>query len=117
VVSAIGSFTLISIGSLQNGLTFQSSAQAIENANTCAEIGLMSLFLNNGYSGNESLSLTNGTCAILQPGGYGNTNRTLCVEGIRGNNTRRMEIVVSTLLPSITVYSWQEVSTITACSY
>lgn len=117
VISAIGSFTMISIGSLQNGLTFQSSAQAMENANTCAEVGLMKLFLDNGYTGNESLSLGDGTCEILQPGGYGNSNRTLCVEGMMGSNTRRMEVVVSTLLPSIAVYSWQEVSTITACSY
>jgi hypothetical protein len=117
VVSTIGSFTLISIGSLQNGLTFQASAQAMENANTCAEIGLMNLFINSGYTGNESLTLTEGTCEILQPGGYGNSNRTLCVEGISGNHTRRMEVVISSLLPSISVFSWQEVSNITACSY
>jgi hypothetical protein len=117
VVSTIGSFTLISIGSLQNGLTFQASAQAMENANTCAEIGLMSLFLDSGYTGNESLTLNEGTCEILQPGGYGNSNRTLCVEGMSGNHTRRMEVIISSLLPSISVFSWQEVATITACSY
>lgn len=117
VVSAIGSFTLISIGSMQNGLTFQASAQAMENANTCAEVGLMNLFLDSGYTGDESLVLDDGTCAILTPGGYGNSNRTLCVEGISGNHTRRMEIVISSLLPSITVYSWQEVSSILSCSY
>lgn len=117
VVSTIGSFTLISIGSLQNGLTFQASAQAMENANTCAEIGLMNLFLDSGYTGNESIVIAGGDCEILQPGGYGNSNRTLCVEGISGNHTRRMEVVISSLLPSITVFSWQEVATITACSY
>lgn len=117
VVSAIGSYTLISIGSLQNGITFQASAQAIENANTCAEVGLMNLFLDSGYTGDESLTLDDGTCEILIPGGYGNSNRTLCVEGISGNHTRRMEIVISRLLPSITIFSWQEVSTIVSCSY
>lgn len=117
VLSAIGSYTLISIGSLQNGITFQASAQALENAHTCAESGLMQLFLDNGYTGNESVTLDEGSCEILQPGGYGNESRTLCVEGMSGDHTRRMEIVISRLLPSIQVFSWQEVATITACSY
>ncbi len=117
VVSAIASYTLISIGSLQNGITFQGSAQALENANTCAEYGLMQLFLDNGYTGDETIDLTQGSCAVLQPGGYGNDNRTLCVEGTHGDHVRRMEIVLSQILPSIQVFSWQEVATITACSY
>ena len=117
VISAIASYTLISIGSLQNGMTFRASTQALENSNTCMEIGLMNLFLDSGYTGNESLVLDDGTCEILQPGGYGNDSRTLCVEGMSGNYTRRMEVIISSLLPSIQVYSWQEVATITACSY
>jgi len=117
VLSALGSYTLISIGILQNGITFQASAQALENANTCVEHGLMELFIDNGYVGNELRTLDDGTCEILQPGGYGNANRTLCVEGISGNHTRRMEVVISRILPSIQIYSWQEVSIFTACSY
>lgn len=117
VLSALGSYTLVSIGVLQNGITFQASAQALENANTCVERGLMELFTDNGYTGNVVFTLDDGTCEILQPGGYGNVNRTLCVEGVSGNHTRRMEVVISRILPSIYIYSWQEVSIFTACSY
>ena len=117
VLSALGSYTLISIGVLQNGITFQASAQALENANTCVERGLMELFTDNGYAGDVVYTLDDGTCEILQPGGYGNVNRTLCAEGISGNHTRRTEVVISRILPSIQIYSWQEVSVFTACSY
>ena len=116
-VSVLGSYLLLSIASMENGITFQGSTQALENAHTCAERGLMSLFLDSGYTGDESLTLTAGTCEILQPGGFGNENRTICVEGLFGAHTRRMEIVIETLLPSIQIYSWQEVATITSCTY
>ena len=116
-VSVLGSYLMLSIAAMENGVTFQSSTQALENAQTCAERGLMSLFLANGYTGAETLALSEGSCEILQPGGFGNDNRTLCLEGISGSHTRRIEIVLERLLPSIQVYSWQEVATITSCSY
>lgn len=116
-VSVLGSYLLLSIAALENGVTFQASTQALENAQTCAERGLMSLFLDSGYTGTQTFTLTDGTCSILQPGGFGNDNRTLCLEGVSGAHTRRIEIVLERLLPSIQVYSWQEVATITSCSY
>ncbi len=116
-VSVLGSYLLLSIVSLQNGMTFQQSAQSLEYANTCAERGLMQLFLDSSYSGNETMNFSDGSCAILVVGGYGNENRTLCTEGIAGSHTRRMEILISRLLPSIQIFAWQEVATITACSY
>lgn len=108
---------MLSIAALENGVTFESSSQALENAQTCAERALMDLFLDSGYAGAESVTLSEGSCTILQPGGFGNDNRTVCVEGIGGAHIRRLEIVLERLLPSIQVYSWQEVATITSCSY
>ncbi len=116
-VSVLSSYLLLSIASLQNGITFQSSAQALENAQSCAEIGLSLLLRDSNFSGNETVSLPDGDCFILQPGGYGNENRTVCTEGSFGNHTRRMEIIVERLLPSVRIYSWQEVASITSCSY
>ena len=116
-ISVLGSYLLLSIASLENGVTYEQSTQALEHAQTCAERGLMSLFLDSGYAGQETIVLPSGTCDILQPGGFGNENRTLCTEGVSGAHTRRFEIVLEHLLPSIQVYSWQEVATITACSY
>lgn len=116
-VSVLGSYLLLSIAAMENGITYQASGQSLENAQTCADRGLMSLFLDSAYVGVESVTLTNGTCDILKPGGFGNDNRTLCVEGISGAHTRRIEIVIERLLPSIQIYSWKEVAIITACSY
>ncbi len=116
-VSVLGSYLLLSIAAMENGITFQASSQALENAQTCADRGLMNLFLDSGYTGGETVVLSYGSCEILQPGGFGNDNRTLCLEGISGAHTRRIEIVVERLLPSIQIYSWQEVATITSCSY
>ena len=116
-VSVMGSYLMLSIAAMENGITFQSSAQALENAQTCAERGFISLFLDSGYTGAETISVNNGSCEILKPGGFGNDNRTLCTEGISGAHTRRIEIVLERLLPNIQVYSWKEVATITSCSY
>lgn len=116
-VSVLGSYLLLSIAAMENGLTFEASNQALENAQTCAERGLMSLFVDSGYVGNETVNLSDGSCEILQPGGFGNEDRTLCLEGISGTHTRRIEIVLEQLLPNIQVYSWAEVATITSCSY
>ena len=116
-VSVVGSYLMLSIASMKNGMTFQSSSQSLELAHTCAERGLLKLFEDSGYAGSETLNFTEGTCEILKTGGFGNENRTVCVEGISGAHTRRFEIIISALLPSIQIYSWQEVATITACSY
>lgn len=116
-VSVLGSYLLLSIASMENGLTLQQSMQALENAHTCAERGLMSLFLDSEYPGKENITLSDGSCYILQPGGFGNENRSICVEGTFGSHTRRMEIVLERVLPSIQVYSWQEVASISSCSY
>ena len=116
-LSVLGSYMLLSITAVQNGITFQESSQTLEYANTCAERGLMNLLLDSNYVGSENFTFDNGGCAILRTGGFGNENRTLCTEGESGSHVRRMEIVIKRLLPSIQIYSWQEVATITACSY
>ena len=116
-ISALGSYLMLSIASMENGITFEGSVQALENANTCAERGLMALFLDSGYAGLETVNLPNGSCEILKTGGFGNENRTLCTEGIYGAHTRRMEIAIQRLLPNIAIYSWAEVASITSCSY
>lgn len=116
-VSALGSYLLLSIASLESGATFQESAQALEYAQSCAERALLNLFHSSSYEGDESIFYSNGECYILQPGGFGYENRTVCTEGVSGNHTRRLEIVVESILPSIEIYSWQEVASITSCSY
>jgi hypothetical protein len=115
--SVVGTYLVLSISSLQNGITVEYAAQALLNASTCAERGLLSLQNDANYGGEESFTLSDGTCEILEPVGSGNNNRSLCTEGISGNSTRRIEIVISQLLPSMKVFSWREVADFSACSY
>lgn len=115
-ISVVGSYLLLSISSLQNGLALQQATQAVELASTCAERSLHALMANNGYAGGEEFSFTEGECYVYPVGGYGNENRTICTEGISGAHTRRMEIVILRILPSVQVFSWREVGDISACS-
>ena len=115
-VSIVGSYLLLSIASLQNGLALENATESIELAQSCAERALHTLLTDNAYAGGETVALLGGTCTIYAVGGYGNTDRVLCVEGVSGSNIRRLEISILQILPSIQISSWREVATITACS-
>jgi len=119
-LSIMSTYFILSTAALQNGWSLEQSAQALANAETCAEHGLHALTENANYDGQDVLSFIEdlgGTCEILRVGGSGNNNRTVCTEGVAGTSTRRLEILVDQLLPTVKVSSWQEVSIFSACSY
>ncbi len=109
------SLILLGVAAQQSGLTVVQTAQALENAQTCAERGLRSLRADLSYDGGESATLVNGTCSIAHTGGSGNAGRTLCVQGESGRSTRRIEISILRLYPSVKITSWREVSSFTLC--
>jgi len=115
-ISIVGSYLILSIASLQNGLALMQASQALELATTCAERGFVELMDDSAYAGDETFEFTEGNCSILPPEGFGNENRTLCVEGVSSQHTRRLEIVLARVLPSIQIYSWREVATISSCA-
>ncbi len=109
------SLILLGLGAQQSGLTVFQSAQAYENAQTCAERALRSLRLDLSYDGGEAFTLTNGSCSVARTGGSGNWDRTLCVEGISGRTTRRMEIGIKRMYPDVRIISWKEVDSFSLC--
>ena len=111
------SLLLLGVGAGQTALTTQQSTQAQQYAIGCSERALLSLLEENTYPGNETIDFTYGSCTILPVGGAGNENRTICTEAESGNSIRRYEVVVERLLPSPSLYSWQEVTAFTLCSY
>lgn len=115
-VATLGSLLFIGLGLLRTSATVEQSEQAFALAHTCAERALRALWEDAGYRGNEQLTFPQGTCNILHVGGSGNENRSLCVEGRAGETRRRFEIILGRLLPSIQVYSWQEVENFSSCS-
>lgn len=116
-MTVAGSIFLNGWLALRNSETFEGSAQSFEYAVTCAERALRDLFEDVDYAGDETVNFSNGSCYILPISGSGNNNRTVCTEGVFGDNTRRVEIIIEQVLPEITIFAWQEVEFFTSCSY
>lgn len=119
VIAVAITATMLMLGwlAIANSQIMQQSSKALMLAQSCAEHALLQLYEDNTYAGLESITNFDGTCAILRVGGAGNENRTVCIEGTSGASTRRLEIVLQRLLPSVLVYSWQEVKMFTSCTY
>jgi hypothetical protein len=120
VIGAIASATSVSLLLLgwaaeQSGLLLVHSAQAYEYAQTCAERTMHSLRRDLNYSGDETFAFDYGSCAVALIGGSGNEDRTVCVSGSSGDSTRRLQVQVARLYPSVMIESWQEVSAFTLC--
>lgn len=114
-MTAAAVLVILGIAASKSGLSFTQSAQALQNAETCVERALRSLRLDSSYAGDETMTLTQGSCTLLTIEGYGNANRPICAVGEYGQATRRLEVSVKELRPSGTIYSWQEVSDFSLC--
>lgn len=114
----MGSIMLLSWRSMRNGEVMHQSNAALAEAMLCAEHALLSLHNNSYYSGDETLDHgDDGECYILPVGGSGNENRTVCTEGMYRDSVRRTEVIIQRLLPSVRIFSWNEVENFTTCSY
>lgn len=114
VISAIGisistSLILLGINSTRTSLSQIQSAQARGLSNACMEEALQKLRESIYYSGNETLTLTTGNCQIQTITGTGNTNRTIVTTSTVGSSIRKVQTVVATINPAITISSWQEI--------
>gem|GEM_PF-1406419 len=116
-VATLGSLLLVSMGIVKTGKTVQDSQQSFLLASSCAEHALQSLWNDPSYAGGEILPSERGECEILPIGGYGNENRSVCVEGRQDGVNRRLEILLQRILPSIQVQSWKEVESFTLCKW
>ena len=114
VVGAIGmavsvSALLASINEAKTGVSETESAKARGIANACAERALNALRSNLNYLGNETLSLGDGSCAILPVLNPGTPSPTINVQGTVGSASRKIQILISSTQPSIQLASWKEV--------
>ena len=121
VIGAVGATTAISLvllglASEQTSNTVVQSDQSFEYAQTCIERGLRSLRDDLTYGGDETFTFTRGSCTMLSIGGSGNRDRTLCAEGRSGRSVRRLEILIRSLYPAVTIATWREVGTFSFCS-
>lgn len=113
--TVVASLLLLAIGTSKSSLSIQQSALALAHARSCAERALATLRTDGTSTGDFSLTLTDGTCRVLAIGGEGNETRTLCTEGTVGQVTRKLEIEIASVLPTIVIRSWREVAAFSLC--
>jgi hypothetical protein len=89
--------------------TFEQSKQARALADSCAEIAINKLKLNNEYTGNEEITLPFGICTIGSISGVGNTNRSFQTTSKFKEVTKKVDVRISIVNPITEVDLWEEV--------
>lgn len=118
VASAVVISTLIlGTDALRTSYTIEESSKSIALSQACMEHALKELREDPTYGGGEILSdfSVTGSCTVFPIGGAGNNDRIICAEATTGSVTRRMEVIVQSLLPQTVIYSWQEVPFFSLC--
>jgi hypothetical protein len=109
------SMLLLGLAAQMNGAAITESSQAWEYTQTCAERAIRLLREDPAFIGDKTFTFMYGTCRLLPIGGYGNEARTICSEGVSGDNTRRYELKLSKIFPSVVVDTAREVDAFTYC--
>ncbi|MCA9378858.1 hypothetical protein KC640_00360 [Candidatus Dojkabacteria bacterium] len=106
--------SVIAVSLLVSTQTFQANANSREgiqarfDAQTCVEIALNKLKIDNTYSGNENISLANGSCTISAVSGTGNNDRSFQTSGTSQQSIARIWIDISEIDPDMTFTTWVE---------
>ncbi len=115
-VLVVGTITLtISVSTLLLGLGSSKTSFALEQsnlakalANTCAEEALEEIRESTTFAGTGNIVFGSDTCtySVINNGG---DNRSITVSGTVGDITRKAQIALNAINPSIQITSWQEV--------
>lgn len=115
IMSAI--FLSISISMASHAISGSGTGVALyENnaaqmlAQSCLEHALLELQRTLVYGGDESILIDETSCVILPIGGSGNHDRTVQVVGTFGSHTYRIQVVVDTVSPEVTLASYERVT-------
>ena len=113
IVGAVGtaatlSIILLGLGSARTSFVVEQSNQAKGLANACAEEALQQIRDSTPFVGSGNLAFGQGTCAYTVTS-QGGTNRTIDTTGTVGSITRKVEVLITAINPSIVVSSWQEI--------
>jgi hypothetical protein len=104
------SVSLSGISESDMGLLKNQSTKAFYLATLCAEDALVKLKNDLKYSGNETLTIGEGSCTILAIKGGGNFNRVVKTTGTIYNQIRKIKVEISQVNPKMEISSWQEVT-------
>jgi roadblock/LC7 domain-containing protein len=112
IVGAVGLFVassllLLGVDTHRTSFSVIQSSQALGLADACAEEALEQIFENNAYTetGNLTLSTGSRSYTITNTGG---STRSITTTGTVGTIVRKTTLTVTSILPTITVSTWQE---------
>lgn len=113
-IGAIGAAiatTLLLLGLNSSRLSFslEQSHQAQGLATACAESALQAIWANESTTGTQTLTLGSGTCTYTITN-LGGEQRKITASGTVQTVTRKVQLSISALNPTITVSSWQEIA-------
>lgn len=107
IVLAVG---LRSVGESNMSGGEQQSHRALALANLCAELAMMRLESVLQYAGNQTITVGSDTCQILTIEGSGNLNRKVKTQSTIAGYTKKMNVTVTRISPSMQITSWKEVN-------
>ncbi|MBI4836250.1 MAG: hypothetical protein HY817_03240 [Candidatus Abawacabacteria bacterium] len=113
-VTGIGATIVISLlwlalGSSDNHLLLLRSMQARNAATACAEVALQEIQNTTTYSGTYSLTINDIECSYTVTIGTGE-EREVTASSTHNGVTRKIEIEITQINPTIIISSWQEVA-------
>ena len=106
--SIVISVLLLGLGSSKTSFALEQSYQAKALADACAEEALQQIQQSTGFSGSDTLTFGKGSCdyTVEQQG----QNRSISTTGTVQNIIRKVSIQVDTVVPSLTIGSWQDIA-------
>lgn len=111
ILAAVGvvistSLLYMSVANTQTAVALQSSYQASDLANACAETALQKLVTSSAFVGTGSLTLGQGTCSYTIAANGASADK-VTASGTVGTVVRKVEISIA--VPQLVIFSWQEV--------
>lgn len=114
IMGAIGlaitiSLILLGLSSSRTSFSLEKSNQAASLSNTCADEGLEKLRRNPAFLGTVNLNFSYGDCTYVVTD-LGGASRRIDSTGTTDDYTRKVQITLDQISPSINITSWQEVA-------
>jgi len=114
LMAAIGSALMISliasgIDASKTDFSLQQAGSARSLASSCTEEALQIILETSTTTGSGNLTVASGTCSYFITSINGQ-NITINATGVLGTVTRKIQVVIATTTPGISLSSWEEVA-------
>lgn len=93
---------------IKENALYRDSAEARILANSCADVAVNKLKLDNTYTGSETITVGAKQCQILAITGSGNSNRVVRTSAVVNTVTRKVEVSITTIRPTTFISYWND---------